>query len=183
MSELRLHRVAILLPYARFLDEIGAPVESGFRRARLPYDCLDDPNNYVPSQSFYGFVADMAHRERMPYLGFHVGQSFGASCADPNMAQLLCSSPTMLSGLEKACELTNKTISRCEIGLIPAPGGERVLFYHRPGCSWRNPAAGQIAWFGIMAMLGMIRTFAGVGWRPTEKGLMSGTPCQIPASG
>lgn len=176
MGELRLHRVALLLPYVRFLQDVGAPVQRGLRRARVPSCALEDPNNYIPSNNFYTFVAEMARQERLENLGFHVGEYLGADCADPNMVALLSSSPTMLTGLEKACALTNRTISRCEIGLTPSPDGEEIWFFHRPSCSDDNPVASQIAWFGIMVMLGMIRTFAGVGWRPTNIGVMSEGP-------
>ena len=78
MMELRLHRVAVLRPFTRFLSHVGAPVERGFRRSGLPYYSLENANNYVPSHRFYAFVADMAAREQMEDLGFQAGQYLGA---------------------------------------------------------------------------------------------------------
>lgn len=177
MSELRLHRVAVVQPYVRFLRQLGAPVDGGLRRARLSKFALESSNNFVPSESFYRFVVEMARHERLEYLGFNVGQSFGADCADPGMSRILLGSPTMLNGLEKACDITNRTISRCELGLMHSPDGTKTCFYHRPSCGPSNAASDHIAWFGIMVLLGMIRTFAGQGWRPQEIGVMaSGNP-------
>jgi AraC-like DNA-binding protein len=148
-------------------------VERGFRRSGLPYYSLENANNYVPSHRFYAFVADMAAREQMEDLGFQAGQYLGANCADPKMTEMLQASPTMYSGLRRACELTNRTISRCEIGLARSPNGRHVDFYHRPSCGVENVAGEQIAWFGVATLLGMIRVFAGPGWRPAKIGIMA----------
>ena len=174
MNTVRLHRVAVLQPFAKFLSEVGASVEGGFRRAGLPYCSLENSNNYVPSQRFYSYVADAAKREHLRHLGFYVGRSLGANCADPRMVEMLSQSPTMLTGLRQAAELTNKTISRCQVGLSCSADGQRIFFYHHPGCSQNNRARDQIAWFGLMTLLGMIHVFAGAGWRPSKIGVAAG---------
>jgi len=171
VNQVRLHRVAVLQPFAKFLAELGASVEGGFRRAGLPYYSLENANNYVPSQRFYSFVADAAEREHLPHLGFYVGRSLGANCADPRMIEMLAQSPALYAGLSQAAELTNKTVSRCQLGLAMSEDRRRVFFYHHPGCSQFNPARDQIAWFGLMTLLGMVRVFAGASWRPKEIGV------------
>ena len=57
------HRVAVLRPFAQWLNGIGAPVEREFQRVGLPFAALEDMNNYVPSECFLAFVVNMAHRD------------------------------------------------------------------------------------------------------------------------
>ena len=173
MGTIIVHRVAILNAFVRMLEETGAPVERAFRDVGLPFYALEDLDNYVPSARFYAFVARMARSEGIPDLGFRVGQRFGANCADPRMRNLLLQSPSMFRGLTEASKLTNRTVSRCHVGLKRSADGTRTYFYHQPSCRYRNEASDQVAWFGLMTLLGMARVYAGSGWRPAEIGVMS----------
>jgi len=167
------HRVAILRPFARFLTDVGAPVERGFQRACLPYLALENVDNYVPSQRFYGFLVDMAFREGIEDLGFHVGQSNGADNVDPHLTELLRRSPTLYQGLVAATDLANKTVTHSQMGIWQSSRSGRAYFYHRPSCDLANPAIRQIGWFGIMTLIGMARVFTGPHWQPIEIGLMT----------
>jgi len=179
MDLIPLHRVAIVRAFAQFLADVDAPVERGFRQAGLPYCALENVDNYVPSDRFWAFLVNMAHGEGVEDLGFRVGQTFGANGADPNLVKLLRQSPTLYHGLLKASELTNKTVSRCRLGILQSPRCERAYFYHHPSCDARNPAIDQIGWFGLMTLIGMVRVFAGPQWQPSEIGLMTDhTPCR-----
>jgi AraC-like DNA-binding protein len=173
------HRVAVLLPFTNFLADVGASVERGFRLAGLPVHALEDADNYVPSHRFWRFLVDMAQREDIPDLGFHVGQRYGANCADPHLSDLLRRSPTLYQGLLSASELINRTVFNCRLGLVSAPRGRYVRFYHHPSCAAHNPAIQQIGWFGVMTLIGMVRACVGPHWQPGEIGLMTAqAPCR-----
>ena len=176
MDSIPLHRVAVVRPFAHFLADLGAPVERGFQRAGLPFAALENVNNYVPSQRCWAFVGDMARSEGIEDLGFRVGLQFGADCADPQLSSLLRESPTLYQGLVTASELVNKTISRSRIGLLQAPLGEHTYLFHRPSFDAHNPFIDQIDWFGLTALIGMVRVFTGPQWQPTEIGLTTTHP-------
>jgi AraC-like DNA-binding protein len=179
MEAIPLHRIAIVLPFARFLADVGAPVEQGFRQAGLPFEALGNVNNYVPSQRFWAFVGNMARSQGIEDLGFRVGQTYGADCADPHLSALLRQSPTLYHALVRASELVNKTISRSRIGLLQPPHGEHTYFYHRPSFDTHNPFIDQIDWFGLNALIGMVRVFAGPEWQPAEIGVTTHhAPCR-----
>ena len=125
----------------------------------------------------------MANRETVGCgiedLGFRVGQKYGADCADPQLSSLLRQSPTLYHALVRASELVNKTISRSRIGLLQPPHGEHTYFYHRPSFDTHNPFIDQIDWFGLNALIGMVRVFAGPEWRPAEIGVTTHhAPCR-----
>ena len=103
-----LHRVAVVRPFARFLADIGAPVERGFRKAGLPWYALEDVNNYVPSHRFWKFLVCMSRSEGIQDLGFRVGDRFGADGGDPHMTELLYKAPTLYRGRTIACERLNR---------------------------------------------------------------------------
>jgi AraC-like DNA-binding protein len=173
MEPIPLHRVAVVRPFAQFLADVGAPVERGFRQAGLPYAALEKVDNYVPSHRFWAFLVNMARREGILDLGFRVGQRYGADSADPHMTELLRRSPTLYQGLLQASELTNKTISHCQLGLLQPPHSGHTYFYHRPSCDADNPAIDQIGWFGLTTLIGMVRVLAGPQWQPAEIGVMT----------
>lgn len=171
-----LHRVAIVRPFARLLADIGTPVERGFRQVGLPYCALEDVNNYVPSHRFWAFLVKMARSEGIADLGFRVGERFGADAADPHLTDLLLKSPTLYSGLLKASELINRTISHCRMGILQPPNSSHAYFYHEPSCNADNPAIEQIGWFGQTTLLGMVRAYTGPAWLPAEIGVMTRNP-------
>lgn len=173
-----LHRVAVLRPFVEFLAEAGAPVERLVRQSGIPYRALDDLNNYVPSHRFWAFLVTAARSEGIPNLGFLVGSRYGADSSDPKLTKLLQRSPTFHHALLEFCELNNRTISHCDMGVIRGPDGEHARFYHRPSCDRENPAIVQIGWFGLTAIIGTIRIFAGPEWQPSEIGVMTNrAPC------
>lgn len=173
------HRVAVVRPFTRFLADVGAPVERGFRLAGLPWHALENANNYVPSHHFWKFLIHMARSEGILDLGFRVGEKFGADCADPHMTALLKNAPTLYQGLHKASELVNRTITHCRLGILQPKNCEHAYFYHQPSCNADNQAIEQIGWFGITTLLGMVRVYTGPQWQPAEIGLMTDhMPCR-----
>jgi AraC-like DNA-binding protein len=171
-----MHRVAVVRPFAQLLTRIGAPVERYFRQAGLPFAALEDADNYVPSERFLAFVVNAAQREGIEALGFRVGQEHGANCADPRFSKVLRGLPTLYRGVLHASELTNKTVYRSRMGLMQPPGSEHVRYYHHPSCGAQHPAVHQIGWFGLMTLVGVVRTYAGPRWQPSEIGVMTPTP-------
>ena len=167
------HRVAVLRPFVRLLTDVGAPVERYFRQAGLPWYALEDADNYVPSHGYWKFLACSARAEGILDLGFRVGEKFGAECADPHMTELLRKAPTLYQGLSKTSERVNRTVTHCRFGILQPPNCGSAYFYHSPSCDADNPAIEQIGLFGIMALIGMVRVYAGPQWQPAEIGLMT----------
>ena len=121
----------------------------------------------------------MASSQGIEDLGFRVGQTYGADCADPQLSSLLRKSPTLYHALVRASELVNKTISRSRIGLLRPPHSEHTYFYHRPSFDTHNPFIDQIDWFGLSALISMVRLFAGPEWQPAEIGVTTHhAPCR-----
>lgn len=173
MEAVPLHRIAIVLPFTRFLAELGAPVEAGLQRVKLPVLALDDVNAYVPSQRFWAFAGNMALREGIDNLGFRVGKGFGANCGDPNFSKILERSPTLYHGLKTTCQLVAKTTSRSHMWLSKSSPEGSIKFIHHASFDASNRHISQMDWFAIMGMIGIVQVFAGPGWQPKSIGLTS----------
>jgi AraC-like DNA-binding protein len=179
MTSIPLHRVAILRPFAHYLADLGTPVERGFQRAGLPCSALDNLHGFVPSQRFWTFVGDMARNEGIEDLGFRVGKTYGADCADPNFTRLLRRSPTLYDGLMQASAFVGGATSHNHIGLVLPPLGGQAHFFHQPSFGPRNSNYDQINWFGLTAAIGMVRVYLGPEWQPGEIGLSTHqVPCR-----
>jgi AraC-like DNA-binding protein len=178
IEPVHLHRIAILRPFVQFLTDVGTPVERGFRQAGLPVYALEDMNNYVPSQRFWAFLANMASNQRIEDLGFRVGYTIGADCMDPHLSALVRQSPTLYQALLKAADLNNRTIYDSQMWMSQPPNSGHTYFFHSPSCGADNPANEQIGWFGLTILISMIRIFAGPHWQPAEIGMMTNRrPC------
>jgi AraC-like DNA-binding protein len=109
----------------------------------------------------------------MEDLGFRVGMSFGANCADPNLSAMLRASPTLSQGVRRAFKLTNQTITNCTLSMTRSAQSGHTYLVHSPSCNADNPAIEHIGWFGVMTLIGMVREYAGKDWQPTAIGLMT----------
>jgi AraC-like DNA-binding protein len=163
----------VLRPFTHFLADIGAPVQRSMHQAGLPWHALEDANNYVPSHSYWKYLVCSARAEGIPDLGFRVGDKFGADCADPHMTELLMKALTLYQGFSKACEVINRTVTHCQLGILQPPNCDKTYFYHSPSCEADNPAVEQIGWFGITVLIDMVRLYTGPQWQPAEIGLMT----------
>jgi len=179
MEAVPLHRIAIVLPFTQYLADLGAPVETGLRRVKLPVLVLDDVNAYVPSQRFWAFAGNMALREGIDDLGFQVGKRFGANCADPNFSKILERSPTLYHALKTTCRLVAKTTSRSPMWLARSSPEGSIKFIHHASFDASNRNLSQMDWFAIMGMIGTVQIFAGPGWQPKSIGLtLRGEPAR-----
>jgi hypothetical protein len=155
--------MAIVRPLADIADTVGVPIELAFRRARLPYLALDRADVYIPSERFLSFLIGLVWRDGIDDLGFLVGGRFGVNCIDPDMSRYLRRAPTLFTAMQAFAELSNRTVTNCDVGIAAAPGANVTRFYHSPSCNDTDPASVQIAWFGVMAMLGLVHMFHGPG--------------------
>jgi AraC-like DNA-binding protein len=175
-NSLAAHRVAILRPFASFLGNVGAPVESWLRKADIPATVLEHPHYYIPSARFFKFVINAARNSGIQDLGSNVGSAFGPSAVDAQLTRLLNRSPTLYAGLLVASDLMNKSVTNTRIGVMRSQDGKHILFYHRPSCGLQHPANEQIGSFGLMILIEIVRKFTGPEWLPGAVGLMMSNP-------
>jgi len=163
-----------LVPFARFLDAIGSPIERGLEQMHLPASLIDTPDCYVPTQSLFGFVGLMADKEGIDDLGFRVAHETGLGLMGPSMAAQVSRSPTLLHGIRTFCDLVGREASNFWSWYVE--GRDEVRFYvHRtfkPGTLGYT----QTEWIGVIAMTTLVQLFAGPKWEPSRISLGTGKP-------
>lgn len=165
-----LMRYAHPLAFAGFLRAIGAPVESGFRRARLPLLC-DDPDAYVPVHCVWSFFDDVVRREGIPALGWQVGRWANQNSFNRALLRRLDASPTLSHALQTFSGIVTTENSHIRLGLHEC--GDDVLFWVRNAYSSETPGYHVAQAYALELMLSVIRHFAGSDWAPAEIGIQA----------
>ena len=117
-ADLPVSHATHLVPYARFLDGIGVPVESALEQMHLPCSLLSTPNCYVPTASLFGFIGRAARKEGIDDLGFRVAYAEGLGLLGPTLAGKVRESPTLLHALQTFCRLVNGQASHFWTGIV-----------------------------------------------------------------
>lgn len=75
MTAIYLARTSLLLPFIRFLNQIGAPTERLLNQAKISPLLLDNPEALLPTYLMFRFVEQAAHQEGIDGFGLIVGQT------------------------------------------------------------------------------------------------------------
>lgn len=173
-SSLPISHATHLVPFARFLDRIGSPIEVGLEQMRLPGNLIAVPYCYVPTKSLFGFVGQMAKKEGIDDLGFRVCYEAGIELLGPSFAAQVSRSPTLLHAMEMFCRLVSQEASQFWSSHVEDQ--DEVRFYvHRtfkPGTLGYT----QTEWIGVMAMVAVVGLFAGPSWAPDRISLGTRKP-------
>ena len=172
MAAVPLIQTSILRPFTRYLEQLGAPVENGLRKAKLPVISLDNPALYISTAAFWDFAGIMAQREGIENLGILVGEAAGANSLAPTFRQLLLTCPTLYQALLLTSRKLASRSSLSYIGVVDT-GADTSRFYHHTSFGLQHPSHYHMEWFALSAMVEIVRVFTGRDWRPAEIGLIS----------
>jgi AraC-like DNA-binding protein len=152
-----------LVPFLRFLGEIGAPVERWLEASRIHPDLLLTPSRVVPLAFATDFAERAARAEGAETLGIDVGRRSAAEDLGP-WGWRLAACPTLYERARTSCERISEFNTGESIGL-EVDGAwvrlrERIEGAHGPG--WRHAQD-----FTLMLILEAVRRAAGDGWKPS----------------
>ena len=164
MATLPLTRCKHLLPYARLLGRQGEPVERILHSARLPIDCLRDPEMLVPVGAVSRFRASCAHRTGLPDISLRATQHLQVADLG-DFGRLLSTAPTLRQSLRKLGDLVGTQSSDLAIDLHQRPNCEPFL------CHRFLSDAGRGEWHNALYVLSWtikIVRLADPDWSPGE---------------
>jgi AraC-like DNA-binding protein len=164
-----------LLPYLEFLRKIGAPVERGLRQAKLPTMVVDRPDAYLPQLLTLAFLAAMSKSEGIDELGLRALQRLSISdFSERFVAAVNCRSPALWAALENFRTLAPVEDPFLHFWTLSGINTVKLC------SSYRYPLDAQVQpiqdWSGIMALVQIVRAFAGPTWQPQEMAFTSHTP-------
>ncbi len=162
MKPVPLVQLWALMPFLRFLEEIGAPVERWLEASRIHPDLLLTPSRVVPVAFAMDFAERAARAEGAESLGIDVGRRSAAEDLGP-WGWRLADCPTLYDRARMSCELISEFNSgerfELEVDTEWVRLRERMEGAYGPG--WRH---GQD--FTLMLILEAVGRAAGVGWKP-----------------
>ncbi len=157
-----LARTGVLLPFVRFLDDIGAPVERLMESSRLSPQLLSRPEALFPLRQGLSFIDHAAHSQGVENLGLVVGQQ--TRIADlPDLAQLLSPAMTLYAALTLLVRVIALYNSGEKLALT-CRGDEAILAHSYRFGDADGRRHGDL--FALMLIIDVIRLAAGTGWRP-----------------
>jgi AraC-like DNA-binding protein len=165
MGAVPLSRAGVgVLPYSRFLNRIGAPVERFLNRAHLPSGALEDPEKLVPFINTLALAEVAAQAEGVENLGIIVAQQTQVAQLGA-VGLLLCQSLTLHDLLNKLLTLHPGAISGEQIWLTDQ--GDSCWLHHRYTVP-QSIQTYQAQYYSVLMYLSVIRLAAGSDWQPEE---------------
>jgi len=117
MNSFPITRTPTLASYVTVLRTIGAPVEAGLRRARLPTLFEEMPDAWISYKRLRYFTADMAAREGIPELGLIPEASDLERGLSEAFLNPLMRIPTLFLALQTIPSLTSRQTSNIRFWL------------------------------------------------------------------
>ena len=166
-----LSRATTLIPFLRFLDELGAPVDRALVQEHLPLKLREKPGCYVATKLNWGFVGRMARQEDVDDLGLRVGHEAGVSLLGRSLYTRLDDSPTLAHALQTFCEHATRESSGMTCWVTANEAEVEVHLTKTFGPT--TPGYRQTEWLGLIAMVTVLQLFLGQRWEPAAISLRS----------
>ena len=167
VTQIPLTRTGTLLGYVQTLRAIGAPVDSGLRRAGLPTLFEERPNAWISYERLQRFVADMAVRERIPDLGVRAMPPSLEQVVTRSFSDRLFAAPTLQQALQRLPGIASLQTSH--IRLWTEWRGDEVRFCVRMPLSPGTDGHTVTEIRALVQMEQVVAAYAGPDSAPTRK--------------
>jgi len=170
MSQVPLSRAAQLVPFISLLDRIGAPIDRGIERHRLPPVLREEPLTLLSTYAHAAFVEDMALREGID--DFHWLEQCRDLSIIPGVARGVCRARTLFDALVVVTERARLDASGSKGWLEYQQ--DTISLHYRSAVLPGTPGADHLALIRTGVAISIVRLFAGPDWLPAECGLPFG---------
>ena len=148
------------------LQESGKDYTACLQQFNLPSNLVDTPNAYLPLKAVLSFAQFASSSGDFEDLVLRVGNQLRVTSFHPDVRSAVRQASSLDSALETFCELADREQSTARYRRVP--GGDAVGI-----CSSFNDRCGSVAsylgeWLQIMALVKVVRYFAGESWTPSE---------------
>ena len=174
MSAFPLTKVPTLASYVSILRTIGAPVDAGLCRARLPTLFEEIPDAWIPYERLRYFTADMAEREVIPNLGLIPQASSLQHALTRSFIEPVLSAPSLFQALQRIPSLTSRQTTDIRFWLEPAGDQIRACLLLPSPHEVPGYEIGETRTLGLIKKI--IRVYAGPDFKPTRMFLASRAP-------
>lgn len=163
MKAIPLVRASAVLPFVKFLNQIGSPSERLLQSAGLSNVMFDDPETLISLHQSFVFAERAARLEGIENLGLLVAQQTPVTQMGA-LGQLACQSLTLYDLLQTITELLHTHNSGARVWLTQQ--GEHTLFHHQ-FLSATTPNQ-QAQYFTLQSYLNALQLVMGKQWQPDQ---------------
>ncbi|MBW2497701.1 MAG: helix-turn-helix transcriptional regulator [Deltaproteobacteria bacterium] len=165
MKTIPLARASQLLPFLRFLDGIGAPIESGLERHKLPPNLSHKREALISCRALTHFVGEMARREAIDGLGWWVVSPSNTALSTRLTGALrICS--TLLQAVETV--VVNARYESSNLGFWLEETEDSVFICHRGSIELGYEGTDQMTLMRTAIILSIVRLFTPPDWVPSD---------------
>lgn len=174
-------RSAHLAVYVNALRDVGAPVERALAKAKLPGVLPESPDALLPLLPALRFVTAMGRREGIDNLGLRAAEKLRLADLSPTFHMVASQQPTLHGALTLLCQLAPLENPAVRLSLLPDGENTKVLSVLDLRCS--NEDLRFSEWNQNLAIITVVREFAGLSWTPAEMAFSSDLPLSSPLVG
>jgi len=183
MEPIALQRLRVLLPFTRFLTELGVSVEPALERARMPLDLDGQKDAYVPVRLQVQFLHEMIIHGGVDDLGLRVAHRVGAKFVSEALRTELALAATLNQGLHVLSRHIHRESSLTRIWMVAKPVDpaqptkphscsmaelDAIRVFHHGPASVGTPVHRHMDWARAMLIIAVVRMFVGPQWMPTR---------------
>lgn len=157
-------RAGVFIPFVRFLEAVGLPVDRYLVDAKISPHVVEFPENLMPLCQAMSFIDRAAHAEGIEHIGVLVGERSDVANLG-TLGRITAQSPTLNSALTSLVANFHHYNSGARMGLLQ----DRSQFYlchELASDDWEGGRHGNL--LAIMLMIKIIRLAAGPTWWPRE---------------
>lgn len=171
MNHIPSYRAAHLFPYIELLNKIGAPVQLGLRKARLPTIQTDQPELRLPVMQTLEFLAEISHSQGIDELPLRAREHIKVSDLSPVFVRSVSSSPTLKAALESFFKLASLECTQFEVWMSSKVSEVRLCSRVRLPFDAEKIRLCEVN--TQMMLVAIIRAFAGSQWCPDMQAFQS----------
>ncbi len=164
MASIPLIRASAVIPFVKFLNQLGSPTDRLLQQAGLPISALNNPEALVPLYQCFAFGERAARFEGIENLGIIVGQQTPFAQMG-GLAKLACQSLTLYDLLHTLTQLIHTYNSEVRVWLTQQ--GEQMWLNHQFLCTAKVQNQ-QAQYFSLQMYLNALQLVMGERWQPDQ---------------
>lgn len=172
MKEVALINTCWLKPFADFFTEKNVGLEPYCEVAQIQWQQINSGEGWITKHQLYLFLDALAKGERMPEVGFVVGELITPDCLG-DLGRAMAQADTLGGVIRTFCELINRHVEGNHCRLEEGNEGE-VWFFNTKSQS-ADPGRVIADHAGLMSMINLVRLAGGSSWYPREACLQTGS--------
>jgi AraC-like DNA-binding protein len=171
MEPIPIFRGTHLEPHLGVLNQIGSPVETRLRKAKLPLVSSDRPGMHLPLPRVLDFLIASERSEGIQDLAVKGALALPSAQLEPGLRAALARAPTLHLALRAMCAF-GKQEAPC-VEWWTEGDAVSVKACSRTKVHRDVPGRHYAEWYQNLAWVTIVRAFAGPSWCPGEMGFES----------